>query len=170
MNEGEPGKAQIRIRGMALEDLAQVIEIDRASFPLPWPDNSFQFELNRNPAARLWVAELAEPGRPPCITGIIVLWLVIDEGHVGTIAVHPAYRHMGIGTGLLGHGLRQLQTEGAQMVFLEVRCTNLKAQNLYQRFGFTLMDVRKGYYQDNHEDALIYVLDNLQTRDFAWAV
>ena len=157
----------IRIRKMTAEDLASVIEIDQLSFSQPWPANSFHFELYNNPAARLWVAEYVAPGEPKRIAGMTVIWLVIDEAHIGTIAVHPDYRRRGIAARMLAHSLTRVREEGANIVFLEVRRSNLSAQALYRQFGFYLFDERKGYYPDNGEDALIFVLDHLQTRDFS---
>lgn len=166
---GVRAEPAIHIRKMTAEDLAQVIEIDQLSFSQPWPVNSFHFELNNNPAARLWVAEYAAPGEPRRVVGMTVVWLVIDEAHVGTIAVHPDFRHQGIASRLLQHSLTHVREEGAIIVYLEVRRSNLSAQALYRRFGFYLFDERRGYYQDNGEDALIFILDHLQTRDFSRA-
>ncbi len=163
----EQDKPAIRIRKMAPEDLDQVIEIDQLSFSQPWPANSFQFEMYNNPVARLWVAEKIPETTPACIIGMMVIWMVIDEAHIGTIAVHPDYRRLGIGSMLFRHGLAHLQAEGAKLVYLEVRRTNFCAQELYRRFGFCMFDERKGYYQDNGEDALIFILDHLQTRNFS---
>lgn len=155
-----------RIRRMAPDDLDQVIVIDQLSFSQPWSAQSFQFEMFNNPVARMWVAEKMPETTPPVIVGMMVIWMVIDEAHIGTIAVHPDFRRNGIGKQLLHQGLKQLQSEGANMVFLEVRRSNTCAQNLYHDFGFSKYDERKGYYQDNGEDALIFVLDHLPTRSF----
>jgi len=157
----------VRIRKMEMEDLECVLEIDRLSFSQPWPSRSFQFELENNPAAKMWVAETVSETGQANIVGMMVVWLVIDEAHIGTIAVHPDYRQQGIGSYLLKHGLLNVQSEGAVMVYLEVRRTNTAAQELYHRYGFALSGVRKSYYQDNGEDALILMLDNLQSRTFS---
>jgi [ribosomal protein S18]-alanine N-acetyltransferase len=157
----------VRIRRMEHEDLERVLEIDRLSFSQPWPSRSFQFELDNNPAAEMWVAETITESGQTDLVGMMVIWLVVDEAHIGTIAVHPDYRHQGIGSRLLRHGLINVQKEGAVMVYLEVRRSNTDAQELYHHYGFTFTGVRKNYYQDNGEDALILTLDNLQTRDFS---
>src|SRR5689334_23482248 len=113
------------IRKMTLEDVPDVIDLDQKSFSLPWPERSFRFELTANPASRCWVAELEGQ-----IVGMIVVWLVIDEAHVATIATHPDFRRQGIATKLLSHALRRLMDEGARSSFLEVRENNFGAQEM----------------------------------------
>lgn len=157
---------RIRIRKMEPGDLEAVKEIDHNSFSKPWPPQSFAFEIKNNPAARLWVAEICVPPDRLKVCGMLVAWLVIDEAHIGTIAVDLDYRRQGIATKLLKHGLISLQRQGARSIYLEVRRSNTAAQKLYEDFGFTQTSVRKGYYQDNGEDALILTLNHLQMRDF----
>lgn len=157
----------IRIRKMEPRDLDAVQAIDQMSFSQPWPAQSFAFEMNNNPAARLWVAEEEITPDDPRICGVIVVWLVVDEAHIGTIAVHPDYRRQGIATRLLKHSLRSLQMQGARSVYLEVRRSNAAAKALYEQLGFKQSNVRKGYYQNDGEDALILSLDHLQLRDFS---
>ena len=143
----------VMIRKMTLDDIEQVIAIDRVSFSLPWPERSFRFELTDNPASRCWVAEV--DGK---IAGMIVVWLIVDEVHVATIATHPDFRRQGIAKNLLSHALQHLSTEGAQSSFLEVRASNLAAQDLYRKFGFEESGVRRRYYRDNDEDAILMTL------------
>jgi len=143
----------VMIRKMTLDDIEHVIAIDRVSFSLPWPERSFRFELTDNPASRCWVAEV--DGK---IVGMIVAWLIVDEVHVATIATHPDFRRQGIAKNLLSHALQHLSTEGAQSSFLEVRASNLAAQELYRKFGFEESGVRRRYYRDNDEDALLMTL------------
>jgi [ribosomal protein S18]-alanine N-acetyltransferase len=145
------------IRKMTLEDVPSVIELDHKSFSLPWPERSFRFELTANPASRCWVAEVE--GR---IVGIIVVWLVVDEAHVATIATHPDFRRQGIGTKLLSHALRQLIDEGAHSSFLEVRENNFGAQEMYRKFGYEATGRRRRYYRDNDEDAILMNLAELK--------
>ena len=155
----------IRIRKMEEEDLEQVIAIDQLSFSIPWPKHSFQFEIKNNPVARLWVTESLNNQGNWKVSGMIVLWMVVDEVHIGTIAVHSDFRRQGIATKLIKHCLRSLQLEGAKSVYLEVRRSNTSAQALYQNFGFVISGVRKKYYSDNEEDALLLTLDHLETKD-----
>ncbi len=149
----------IIIRPMEEKDIRQVHEIDKLSFSLPWPERSFRFELTENPSTRLWVAEVRREDRPSAVVGLLVMWLVIDEGHIGTFAIHPEYRRMGIGRKLLAKSLLDASKEGMQMVFLEVRRSNLAAQRLYEEFGFKVDGIRPRYYRDNSEDALLMRLD-----------
>jgi len=148
---------KLLIRKMTLEDVPSVIELDQKSFSLPWPERSFRFELTANPASRCWVAEV--DGK---IVGMIVVWLVIDEAHVATIATHPDFRRKGIGTKLLSHALRQMIDEGARSSFLEVREHNVSAQEMYRKFGYEVSGRRPRYYRDNNEDAILMNLDSLK--------
>ncbi|NPV85267.1 MAG: ribosomal protein S18-alanine N-acetyltransferase [Anaerolineae bacterium] len=149
------------IRPMTHADLPQVEQIDRLSFSMPWPENAFQIELSHTTLSRLWVVETDREGEKQ-IVGIIVVWLVMDEAHVGTIAVHPNYRRRGIGRMLLAHALLECLQGGARKAFLEVRSSNHAAQELYRLFGFETTNIRRQYYQDNHEDALLMTLEPLR--------
>ena len=144
------------IRKMTLDDLDQVVAIDRVSFSLPWPERSFRFDLTDNPASRCWVAEL--DGK---VVGMVVSWLILDEVHVATIATHPEYRRRGIARRLLAHTLQHLKEEGAQSSFLEVRASNFAAQEMYRKFGYEESGVRPRYYKDNDEDAILMTLESL---------
>ncbi len=152
-----------RIRRMTVDDLDRVHRIDVLSFSLPWTERSFRFELTNNPVARLWVADLAGEGQPPQVVAMLVMWRIIDEVHIATIAVHPDHRRGGVGRRLLAVALLEAQREGAEKAFLEVRRSNLAAQELYHRFGFEVAGVRPRYYKDNMEDALLLNLDRLDT-------
>ena len=149
------------IRPMTHADLSKVEEIDRISFSTPWPANAFHTELSQTSFSRLWVVETDREGEKQ-IVGIIVVWLIMDEAHVGTIAVHPDYRRQGIGRMLLAHALLECLQGGARRAFLEVRRSNHAAQGLYRLFGFETTSVRRQYYQDNHEDALLMTLEPLR--------
>lgn len=146
----------LTIRKMTVEDVPAVVDLDQKSFSLPWPERSFRFELTDNPASRCWVAEL--DGR---IVAMIVVWLIVDEAHVATVATHPQYRRQGIGSRLLAHALRQLIQDGARSSFLEVRVSNLAAQEMYRKFGYEVTGRRRRYYRDNDEDAILMNLDSL---------
>ena len=135
---------------MTLEDLPAVIELDKLSFSLPWPERSFRFELTDNPASRCWVAEL--DGR---IVGMIVAWLLVDEAHIATLAAHPDHRRQGIARKLLEHALRYMAQEGAATSFLEVRESNAAAREMYRKFGYEDPGRRKRYCKDTGEDAIV---------------
>jgi ribosomal-protein-alanine N-acetyltransferase len=146
----------LTIRKMTVADVAAVVDLDQKSFSLPWPERSFRFELTDNPASRCWVADV--DGN---VVGMIVVWLIVDEAHVATIATDPQYRRQGIGRRLLAHALRHLITDGARSSFLEVRESNLIAQEMYRKFGYEATGRRRRYYRDNDEDAILMTLDSL---------
>jgi len=147
----------VNIRRMTLEDIVQVVAIDRVSFSLPWPERSYRFEVTDNPASRAWVAEA--DGN---IIGMIVAWLLADEAHIATIATLPGFRRRGIARALLTHALQTMISEGAKNAVLEVRAGNLAAQEMYRRFGFEESGRRPHYYKDNGEDAILMSLSDLQ--------
>jgi ribosomal-protein-alanine N-acetyltransferase len=165
---GLPEKDSILIRPMQPGDLEQVRVIDRISFSLPWPESAFQYELNANPAALLWVAEVETPSDGRKVVGMIVVWLVVDEAHIATIAVHPDFRGQGIGRRLLAAAMQEAIRKGATQAMLEVRAGNLAAQALYRRFGFEVAYRRPRYYRDNNEDALLMNLTGLDEKYLVW--
>ena len=144
------------IRKMTLEDIPAIVQLDQVSFSLPWPERSFRFEVTDNPASRCWVAEIDRR-----IAGMVVAWLFVNEVHIATIATHPDFRRMGIGSRLLSHTLLQALEEGARSSFLEVRESNLAAQEMYRRFGYEEAGRRRRYYRDNDEDAILMSLEPL---------
>ena len=144
------------IRRMILADIDQVVEIDRASFSLPWPPRSFQYEVTDNAASRGWVAEIEG-----CIVGMIVIWMIVHEAHIATIAVRPDFRRRGIAEKLLLHALTCARSEGAIRAFLEVRAGNMAAQEMYRKYGFVVDGRRPRYYKDNNEDAVLMSLNGL---------
>lgn len=160
MNPTEP-LIPIHIRQMRLEDLPAVIELDQRSFSLPWPESSFRFELESNELSRCWVAEIESPDTAPLVVAMIVIWLIVDEAHVATIAVHPGYRRQKIAQRLLAYTLVDAYHTGAAKSLLEVRSGNEPAIRMYQRFGYREVGVRQKYYQDNGEDAVLMDLDPL---------
>jgi len=143
----------MNLRPMTAVDLSAVAELDQLSFNHPWPPAAFEVELS-NLNARCWVAE--EAGS---VAGALVIWRVLDEAHIATIAVHPDYRQRGIGKALLRAGMDAAYAEGARIYHLEVRAGNLAAQKLYAHFGYEVVGRRPKYYQDNGEDALLLTLE-----------
>ena len=142
----------MNIRPMSMADLPAVIELDQLSFSQPWPPAAFQAEL-ANINSRCWVTEV--DGR---VVATIVLWRVLDEAHIATIAVHPDFRRRGIGRALLRASMDAAYAEGARIYHLEVRAGNLAAQKMYADFGYEVVGRRPKYYQDNGEDALLLTL------------
>ena len=153
----------VRIRAMTLADIPEVVAIDRLSFSLPWPERSYRYELTENVAARLLVAE--GPASPRArVVGYVGLWLLVDEAHISTIAVHPTERGRGIGEALLLAVLDLAARIGAEMATLEVRASNAAAQTLYRKHGFGVVGRRLGYYKDNQEDAVLMTYPELRQR------
>jgi [ribosomal protein S18]-alanine N-acetyltransferase len=152
-------------RPMGLEDLKVVLEIDKLSFSMPWSERSYLFELTQNKHSITWVAETALPGGRSLVVGMIVIWVILDEAHIATIATHPDYRGQGIGRELLVHGLLAAYERGGRLAYLEVRRSNQVAQKLYEKFGFHVVGERLRYYKDNNEDALLMTLDTIRRED-----
>ncbi len=143
---------------MTLEDIPVVRVLDVASFSLPWPESAYHFELTHNPDSLPLVIEIKDDKENLQITGMMVIWLILDEAHIGTIAIDPAFRRKGLAKRLLAEGLLMSYEQGARAAFLEVRQSNLAAQELYKQFGFTIEGIRPRYYKNNHEDALLLTL------------
>jgi len=140
---------------MQVGDIDRVVAIDQMSFSLPWSVNSYRYELVENKHSHLWVAETNGSSGTPDLVGAVVVWLIVDEAHIATLAVHPAYRRLGIGQRLLEVTLKDALNMKMVTATLEVRTSNLAAQALYQKFGFQVVGRRLRYYQDTKEDALI---------------
>ena len=146
----------MKIRRMTLDDLPQVVAIDQISFSLPWPARSFHFELTDNEASRCWVVEFDNR-----VIAMLVGWFIIDEIHIATIATHPDFRRQGIAEKLLALVLQTARGEGALTSFLEVRESNLAAQEMYRKFGYVVSGRREHYYNDNGEAAILMTLESL---------
>lgn len=144
------------IRRMKVEDVPAAHEIDRLSFTLPWPERSLRFEVTDNPASRCWVADA--DGK---LVGLLILWKIVDEAHIATVATHPDFRRQGIAKRLLVTALDSAHGEGVQSALLEVRAGNMAAQAMYQKLGFEMVGRRERYYKDNFEDAILMTLKRL---------
>ena len=158
----------IHIRPMQQDDLEQVIAIDQASFSLPWPESSYRYELLENPYALLLVAEAGAPDGNKHIVGAVVVWLIEDEAHIATLAIHPEHRGRGISRELLAAVLAKSIRGRVRTATLEVRANNQIAQALYRRFGFEIVGRRPRYYLDNNEDALIMTVEGLDDKYLRW--
>ena len=148
------------IEEMTAEDIPAVHAIESASFPTPWPPYAFRQELETNRLARYLVVRAG--ARVIAYAGI---WLMVDEAHVTTFAVLPAYRRRGIGGLLLCELLELCARLEARVATLEVRLSNASARKMYQLFGFRPVGVRPRYYSDNGEDALIMTTEHLDAPD-----
>jgi ribosomal-protein-alanine N-acetyltransferase len=154
----------LRIRPMRLEDLNEVMEIEPVAFGVHhWSHQSFVNELN-NTIGNYFAAFDAETKR---LCGYSGFWLIDnDEAHITTLAVHPDYRRQHIGERLLVNDIMEAKRVGARWMTLEVRISNDSAQNLYFKYGFKSLGVRRNYYQDNDEDAMVLWTENISTPDF----
>ncbi len=148
--------AEIVVREMREEDIDGIMEIEHGSFAIPWTKQDLIGELS-NTAARYFV--LLEDGVVSAYAGT---WLIIDEGHITNIAVHPDKRGKGYGTKVTSAMMQAAVDVGVQYMTLEVRVSNEPALALYKKLGFKKAGVRKKYYEDNGEDAYIMVNDRLQ--------
>jgi len=147
---------KVLIEAMRLEDLDEVQRIEEASFTTPWPPNAYRSELMTNRLASYLVARV--DGRIVAYGG---MWLMVDEAHITTFAVHPAWRRQRLGERLLLAFLDLARDRHAREATLEVRLSNLGARRLYEKYGFRPVGLRPRYYSDNNEDALIMTTEPL---------
>jgi [ribosomal protein S18]-alanine N-acetyltransferase len=141
-------------RLMKVEDIPEILIIEREAFTMPWTEEAFRNELTHNHFAKYMVMELE--GR---IIGYAGLWAIVDEAHVTNIALLEKYRGRKWGERLLDELMKTASYLGMKSITLEVRVSNEVAQNLYRKKGFRSAGTRKGYYSDNREDALIMWAD-----------
>lgn len=140
---------KIIIRSMDSQDIFSVSEVEKRSFTIPWSEEMFRIEL-QNPNCLYFVAEISN-----VIVGYVGLWIIVDEGHISSIAVDPSYRRLKIGRALMQNIFDIAQKKQLKGLTLEVRASNIGAIELYKSFGFKTEGRRKAYYSDNQEDALI---------------
>jgi ribosomal-protein-alanine N-acetyltransferase len=156
------------IQRMEVADIPQVIEIDKFSFPLPWSERSYRHELTQNKQSHFFSMCLAESTKDWSwlkhfwqrttqrhVIGYAGIWMILDEVHINTIAIHPDYRGHGLGEQLLVHILRYAIAHEMILATLEVRPSNVAALGLYRKYGFEEVGRRKRYYRDNGEDAIL---------------
>jgi [ribosomal protein S18]-alanine N-acetyltransferase len=137
-------------RYMREEDLDQILEVEHASFTTPWSREAFYNELYNNKFAVYLVLE-----KDHVVIGYCGVWIVIDEAHVTNVAILPQYRGRKLGEAMLSKLMSIAREKGARSMTLEVRVTNHVAQSLYRKLGFQNGGIRKNYYSDNQEDALV---------------
>lgn len=138
------------IRQAEERDIKDIAWIEQRCFSVPWSSRAIQQEVTSNDMAIYTVAEV--DGKTVAYMGI---WLIVDEGHITNVAVLPEYRKRNIATALISATIDFTSQKGIRKYTLEVRSTNHVARNLYQKFGFKEAGLRKGYYKDNKEDAII---------------
>jgi ribosomal-protein-alanine N-acetyltransferase len=143
---------------MTLADVNDVHRIERASFPVPWPDYAFRQEIQTNRLAHYLVVKAATE-----TVAYGGLWMMVDEAHITTFAVLPQWRRHGIGGRLMMEMFHIARDLRARVMTLEVRLSNAAARGLYAKFGFRPVGIRPRYYSDNGEDALIMTTEPLDT-------
>lgn len=136
---------------MTNKDVNGVFNISNACFSMPWSIESIEVEIN-NPLAKYIVARDEDSN---LVVGFVGIWIVVGEGNITNIAVHPDYRKQGIGAKLLESLINLCTHLDCSLINLEVRASNYPAQNLYEKYGFVVDGLRKGYYEDNKEDAIL---------------
>lgn len=141
--------SEIRIYPFSTLYVDSLVSISKLCFHSAWDKESFKNEL-QNGLARYVVAVVDN-----IAVGFGGMWIIIDEGHITNIGVHPEYRGIGIGDKILSSLISICRDENVCSMTLEVRASNYIAQNLYKKYGFVSEGVRKAYYEDNKEDALI---------------
>ena len=156
-----PAIVDLSVRDMVIADLEVVLAIDEEVYPKAWSPAFFRRQL-ASPGTRVnRVAEV--DGR---VVGHAGLMMVDHQGHVTTLAVHPAVQGSGIGTRLMADLCWVAVERRLTNMTLEVRVSNLRARELYRRFGFAPTGAQSGYYTDTGEDALVMRVDDLAGRDF----
>jgi [ribosomal protein S18]-alanine N-acetyltransferase len=146
------------VDAMRIDDLGAVHEIEQASFTAPWPPNAYLSELQTNRLAHYLVVRVDDR-----VVGFGGIWLMVDEAHITTFAIHPDWRRLRLGERLLVALLDVAVERRADEATLEVRLSNLAARRLYEKFGFRPVGIRPRYYTDNGEDALIMTTERLDS-------
>lgn len=142
--------AELIIRKMLVTDIDAVIKVEKASFTTPWPKDVFFQEITYNEYAHYFVVELDKE-----VIGYAGLWLVIDDTQITNIAIIPNYRGYKFGEKLFQYAFQYAVQMGTKRLSLEVRASNIPAQRMYRKFGLVPGGIRKKYYEDNQEDAIV---------------
>jgi len=139
------------IRPIQSADIAQIAEIEKLCFAMPWSEESIRKDVEENVVA-CWLVMDDGEGK---VLAYAAMWFVLDEAHVCNVAVHPDFRGKGYGKAIFGALVETAKKNSMSLMELEVRRSNIVAQNLYHSFGFIDVGYRKRYYEDNKEDALL---------------
>lgn len=138
-------------RRMTIEDIDQVLRIEQEAFTLPWTREAFEHEMTTNLYSYYILAETEEKE----IVGYCGMWIVMDESHITNVAVTEKMRGLKIGEGLMREAIRVVLEQEVVLMTLEVRVSNDVAKKLYYKLGFQDGGIRKNYYTDTQEDALV---------------
>ncbi len=161
------GKAvPFEVERMRKDDIEQVLAIERQSFTMPWSRNLFLSEF-RSPTVSTLLIAVPKGESKRTVAGYLVYWLVEDEMHILNLATAPGFRRQGCAKQLVLAGLSKAYAAGARRAFLEVRVSNSAAQKLYSALGFRSVHIRREYYDQPVEDAVVMVLEGQWYRDLA---
>jgi len=175
-----PKRLPYVVEPMTLDDIDQVMEIEQIVFSAPWSARAYRYEITENDHSTMLVVRPAEAPASPLsylrrrlglaarapVLGYAGLWLLVDETHICTIAVHPQWQGRGLGELLLASLLNQSMLLSALRATLEVRVSNKTALELYLKYGFQIVSRRKRYYTNNNEDAYIMTTPSFETASF----
>lgn len=156
---------RVAMQPMEDQDIDEVMIIEQASFPTSWPSNAFWNEIHRNKLAQYFVARapvLKDGTVSMKLVGYAGMWIVLDEAHITTIAVHPQFKGRKIGEQLLLELFSRGIEKGTKWATLEVRESNRAAQALYKKYGFSQVGLRKNYYLEEKENAVVMWAGNLR--------
>lgn len=139
----------ISIRPANVNDIEAIAELEIACFSSPWPLEVIYEDLAIHKNLYFLVVKDELP------VGYAGMWMILDEAHINNVCIHPDYQGRGYGNVLVDFVIHEAYRQGADSITLEVRASNSRAKQLYSKFGFEVEGVRKRYYSDNGEDALI---------------
>ena len=153
---------EFTIAPMTSADIRAVLRIELMSFSSSWPPSAFQSELSDNKLAHYFVGRLRRADGTFETIAYGGIWVILEDAHITTLAVHPEHRGHRYGERLLVHMLHEAIARGASWMTLEARESNAIAQALYRKYGFTTVSTRRSYYSDNGESAVVMWAGNLR--------
>ena len=139
-----------QVMPMKGKDIDEVMHLEKLCFPVPWSKDAFRMEVEKNQCARYYIVRMNNQ-----LIGYGGMWLILDEAHITNIAVHPEHRRRGVGRLLMETLMKEAVILKMERMTLEVRVSNKAAISLYKSLGFEEGGIRKGYYSNDREDALI---------------
>lgn len=145
--------ADLAIRPLEIHDLRRVCDLEKRCFPAPWSDTSIAYEILENPRSCSFVVL-----KENVVIGYALYWQIGFEAHLARVAINPGFRRKNVGSYLLNYLIKDIRGKNIAVVYLEVRRSNIAAKNLYLKHGFIIDGVRKNYYLDENEDAILMSL------------
>jgi len=142
-------------RAVTDRDLDAVLQIETATFTNPWTREMYLREMDNPRVSYIYLLRPDADNRDGAVAGFCSFWLVFDELHINNLAIRPEFRRQGMATALLEQAMALAAREGARRATLEVRRSNAPARRVYERLGFEVAGVRRNYYANPTEDALI---------------